>query len=157
MENQRYAGMRFLWHDRYHRTQAILLCGSPTNLEIYTKWIENTFEINILFTICEVIFGIPINIDEYTLVINDIILFAKWYKNKKKEQEKPLYFIELLSQLKNKLYYIIFMNTLKDRPNKDWQKLLLDMLDWSRVTDEMDVRHCDTTLYDINKYIYILN
>ena len=59
------------------------------------NWIENTFEINISFTICEVIFGIPINIDEYTLVINYIILFAKWYINKKKEQEKPLYFIEL--------------------------------------------------------------
>ena len=60
--------------------------------------IENTFEINISFTICEVIFGIPINIDEYTLVINNIILFTKWYINKKKEQEN--HYISLLSQLK---------------------------------------------------------
>ena len=61
-------------------------------------------------------------------MINYIILFAKWCLNKKKDQEKPLYFIELLSQLKNKLDNIIFMNTLKDRFNKDWQKLLLYML-----------------------------
>ena len=54
------------------------------------NWIENTFEIHISFTICEVICGIPINIDEYTLVINYIILFAKWYINKKKEQEKNI-------------------------------------------------------------------
>ena len=69
-------------------------------------------EVNIKLTICEIIFGIPINNDRYTNVINYITLISKWYINENKEQGKTLYFIELLSILKNKIDSIIFMNTI---------------------------------------------
>ena len=59
------------------------------------SWIKNVLEIDIEFTICEVIFGIPLNSDPYKHLINYIILVAKWYINKNKEQIKPLYFIQL--------------------------------------------------------------
>ena len=76
-------------------------------------------EIDIEFTICEIIFGIPLNNDPYKHLINYIILVAKWYINKNKEQLKPLYFIQLQIILKNKIESMIFMNTLKDRENKN--------------------------------------
>ena len=86
-------------------------------------------EIDIEFTICEVIFGIPLNNDPYTHLINYIILVAKWYINKNKEQIKPLYFIQLQIILKNKTESMIFTNTLKDRENKNWQTMLLELLE----------------------------
>ena len=61
-------------------------------------------------------------------MVNDIILIAKWYINKNKEQIKPLYLIELLGIFKNKIDMIIFMNTLKKRESRDWQITLLDLL-----------------------------
>ena len=89
------------------------------------SWIKNVLEIDIEFTICEVIFGIPLNNDPYIHLINYIILVAKWYINKNKEQLKPLYFIQLQNILKDKIESMIFMNTLKDRENKNWHSLLL--------------------------------
>ena len=85
-------------------------------------------EINTKFTVCEVIFGILNDNDQYVQMINYIILIAKWYIHKNKEQNKPQYFIEFLGILKNKIDIIIFMNALKERDNKDWQIILLDLL-----------------------------
>ena len=67
-----------------------MLCHWYTNI----SWIQTVLEIYIEFTICEVIFGIPLNNDPYKHLINYIILVAKWYINKNKEQLKPLYFIQ---------------------------------------------------------------
>ena len=49
--------------------------------------------------------------NQYVQMVNYIILMAKWYINKNKEQNKPLYLIELLGIFKNKINMIIFMNT----------------------------------------------
>ena len=92
------------------------------------RWIKTSLEIDTTFTICEVIFGIQINNDDYTDLMNYVILITKWYINKNKEQEKQLFFIELLSLFKNKLESITFMNTIKERADKGWQQLLLDLL-----------------------------
>ena len=82
-------------------------------------------ETNTKFTVCEVIFGIPTNNDLNTQWINYILLISKWYINKNKEQDKPLYFFKaLLGILKNKIESITFLNTLKFRDNKELQSLL---------------------------------
>ena len=81
------------------------------------SWTQNVLEIDIEFRISKVIFGIPLNNDPYKHLINYIILVAKWYINKIKEQLKPLYFIQLQSIITNKIESMIFMITLKDREN----------------------------------------
>ena len=73
-----------LQYDRYHWNSI-------------QRWLKTSLEIGTTFTICEVIFGIQINNDDYTNLINYVILITKWYMNKNKEQENRLYFIELLS------------------------------------------------------------
>ena len=93
-------------------------------------------------TICEVIFGIPTNEEHYTQLINYII--SKWYINKNNEQGKPLFFIELLGVLKAKIDSITFLNTLKFRNYKNWQSLLLDLLNKTLLTNEKGMRQCVT-------------
>ena len=96
--------------------------------ESIQSWIHRSLDINTKFTVCEVIFGIPYDNDPHIRMMNFIILIAKWYINKNKEQIKRLYFIELLVILKNKIDAIVFMNTLKERENKDWQIILQELL-----------------------------
>ena len=88
------------------------------------KWIKENFDIKITFTICEVLFGMPANNDVYIKLFNFIILIVKWFINKKKEQNKPLYVLEALILLKNKIESIVLANTLYIRENKAWQTLI---------------------------------
>ena len=92
------------------------------------KWIDENFDIKISFTICEVIFGMPANDDVFIRIFNFIILIVKWFINKKKEQNKPLYVLEVLILLKNKIESIMLTNTLYLRENKTWQTLIYDAI-----------------------------
>ena len=60
-------------------------CVEANNIwKCIQRWIKNALEVNINLTICEIIFGTPINNDQYTNVINYIILITKWYIYKQK-------------------------------------------------------------------------
>ena len=60
----------------------------------------------------EVIFGIPTNHNSDTKILNFLILIGKWYINKSKIKQTPIYFIEYLSILRDTLIYIAQMEGL---------------------------------------------
>ena len=70
----------------------------------------------------------PANDDVFIKLFNFIILIVKWFINKKKEQNKQLYVLEVLILLKNKIESIMLTNTLYLRENKTWQTLIYDAI-----------------------------
>ena len=70
----------------------------------------------------------PANDDVFLKIFNFIILIVKWFINKKKEQNKPLYVLEVLILLKNKIESKMLTNTLYLRENKTWQTLIYDAI-----------------------------
>ena len=60
-------------------------------------------------------------------LINHVIIIANYYISQVKQNQKPLYFIELLYQIKNKIELMIYSNRINDRENKDWQELLYNI------------------------------
>ena len=60
-------------------------------------------------------------------LINPVIIIAKYYINQIKQNQKPLYLIELLYQIKNKMELMIYSNRINDRENKNWQELLYNI------------------------------
>ena len=79
------------------------------------------------FTECEVLFGIPfLNSSELEL-INFLLILTKWYINNTKINNRPLYFIELVSIIKDKIMLIYRINNINSRANTDWQKQVYDL------------------------------
>ena len=68
------------------------------NLEI---WMKNNLKLTFKLTICEVIFGIPIIVYKNMNVLNFLILITKYYINKNRTGNRPLFFFELLQTIKN--------------------------------------------------------
>ena len=91
-------------------------------------WMTNNLEVAFEFTICEIIFGIPIEKDENIDLLNFLILITKHYINKTKTEEKSLYFIELLSKIRSKISIVCYINASKGVNNKEWQDTLCDNL-----------------------------
>ena len=53
-----------------------------------------------------------------------MIILAKWYINKQRSDEKPLFFLELLNIMKTKVKILIIANNMSDRLNTPWQDAL---------------------------------
>ena len=70
------------------------------------------------------LFGIPHAVHKDLKLINFVILLAKWYINKQRSDEKPLFFIELLNIIKTKVKILIVANNMSDRLNTPWQDAL---------------------------------
>ena len=75
---------------------------SKTIWDQFEIWLYNEIEIKLNLCECEVLFGIPHAIHKDLELINFGILLAKWYINKQRSDEKPLFFIELLNIIKLK-------------------------------------------------------
>ena len=92
------------------------------------NWVFNQFGLKIKLTVCEILFGLPHAVDNYIELLNFLIILGKKYINHSKTTEQPIYFIELLNLIKNKIDVIILSNNLSNRQNKGWQDTLRDNL-----------------------------
>ena len=88
------------------------------------KWIADNLETKFKLTECEVIFGIPLYNDQHIFLFNFLIIITKWFINKKKSLNEPLYFIELLNTIRNKITLVIAINKSSEIENEEWQDML---------------------------------
>ena len=87
-------------------------------------WLYDQIEIKLNLRECEVLFGIPHAIHEDLELINFVIILTKWYINKQRSDEKPLFFLELLNIIKTKVKILIIANNMANRLNTPWQDAL---------------------------------
>ena len=74
--------------------------------EKMSQKIKDTFDINIHFTVCEIMLGLNLYQDPLFYCINYLILIGKWYINKVKNCKKEINFTEFLIILKSKLHVL---------------------------------------------------
>ena len=70
-------------------------------------------------TICEILFGIPINNEGIKLHKTFIILMGKWFINKRWTQDKLLYLNAFLTILKTKIDMIIYNKTINNKESDE--------------------------------------
>ena len=92
------------------------------------NWMRNNLDVSFPLTICEIIFGIQININSDIALINYLTLIGKWYINNMRNNETELYFITFLHEVKNKIELLLLNNSIHNRENLDWQEKLSGML-----------------------------
>jgi len=92
------------------------------------SWCSTNLEIKYNLTVCEVLFGIPINNSVDMDIINFLILIAKHYINKTKVNNDHLYFIELIECIRNKVKSMVYRNTSNEMPLPEWQERLHNIL-----------------------------
>ena len=88
----------------------------------------SNLEFNFDLTVCEVLFGIPINNDDNMKLLNFFIIITKSYINKTKVLEKQLFFIELLSYIRKKVRIIEYINSSRGVDGLRWHNALLDVI-----------------------------
>ena len=67
------------------------------------KWLLDNLGTSLPFTVCEVMFGLTTMSSVEFNIINFLILLTKWYINRTKSQNQKLYFIDLLSVIREKI------------------------------------------------------
>ena len=92
------------------------------------RWCNTNLGIKYNFTICEILFGIPGNNSVDMDIINFLILIGKYYINKTKVQNKDLYFIELIEDMRNKIKSIVYRNIIAEINLPEWQERLHNIL-----------------------------
>ena len=105
------------------------------NTKLWTKiqdWIHEKLKVKFKFTVCEVIFGIPLIEDPLFDVLNCIIMYAKHYINFTRSKNKSFQFIELLGLIKDKVKTLFQIEedcynatTERNKLKKTFYKLLL--------------------------------
>ena len=90
-----------------------------------SNWIKNNLDTTFNFTICEIIFGIPINHNPAINAINFLILLGKWYINNVRTSNKIINFQAFLKLGKRKIDEIIFIKTMNDTHPNTWEIDLL--------------------------------
>ncbi len=88
------------------------------------KWMLTSLETKINLTGFDVIFGLQIQRNSIIDAFNYIILLGKYFINKSRTNEKPLYFIDFLRLLKEKIECIIEINNTNSWGNQLWQEKL---------------------------------
>ena len=74
-------------------------------MKLWTKnrdWINEKLEVKFKFTVCEVIFRLPLTEDPLFDVLNCIIMYVKYYINGKRNKNESLLFIELFGLIREK-------------------------------------------------------
>ena len=77
---------------------------------------------------CEVLFGIPITNYDDTRLLNVLILIGKWFINKNKIKQTPLYFIEYIQILKDKVNTVTYIQRSEGLGVEPWLGTLCDVL-----------------------------
>ena len=70
-------------------------------------WIYEKLQVKFKFTVCEVIFGLPLTEDPLFDVLNCIIMYVKYYINGKRNKNKSLLYVELLGLIKEKVKVLV--------------------------------------------------
>jgi len=94
----------------------------PASQKIWEQlenWIYMNLECTFPLTICEVIFGIAIKNNIDIDIIHFMVLINKWYINKAKTDEQPLYFWSLLNIVRDKIRIIVYINRKNEVSNVD--------------------------------------
>ena len=79
------------------------------------------------FTVCEILLGIPIDIND-TKLINFLILLGKKFINNKKGQKQPIYFFEFIFFIKDKLDCMERMDINKEIKIPGWREKLYSII-----------------------------
>ena len=88
----------------------------------------NNLEYSFELTLCEILFGIPTNHYSDTRILNFLILIGKWYINKSKTKQTPIYFIEYLSILRDKVNTLINIPQMEGQDADSWLETLHGVL-----------------------------
>ena len=89
--------------------------------ELTSEWIKNNLDRSFRLTICEIVFGIPIDQNQAIQAINFIILLGKWFINNSRTQNQQLTFKTFLRLLKKKIEEIILSKTINNVDPQLWE------------------------------------
>ena len=92
---------------------------------LVSEWIKDNLDTSFNFTICEIIFGIPISYNPTINAINFIIILGKWYINNVRTLNKTISFPPFLKLIKRKINEIILIKTTNNIDPKLWEIDLL--------------------------------
>ena len=67
------------------------------------NWMLANVGFGMELTVCEVLFGLPTHNNSDLKLTNFLILIGKWFLNNCKTQNKPLYFLDFISLIKDKI------------------------------------------------------
>ena len=109
-------------HHLYHCKDSSLFWKNLKN------WMLTNLEYSFELTVCEILFGIPTNYYSDTRILNFLILIGKWYINKNKTKQTPIYFIEYLSILRDKVNTLMYIPKLEGLDVDPWLETLHDVL-----------------------------
>ena len=87
--------------------------------------IKNNLDTSFRLTICEIVFGIPIDQNQAIRAINFIILLGKLFINNSRTQNQQLIFKTFLRFLKKKIEEIILSKMINNVDPQIWE---MDML-----------------------------
>ena len=79
-------------------------------------------------TICEIIFGITITGNSSINTINFLILTGKLFINKSRTKKQPLYFINFLALVKEKIQHTTYLRQINDQLEEEKERDLMDAL-----------------------------
>ena len=91
-------------------------------------WARNNLDTSMQLTICEIIFGITITGNSSINTINFLILTGKLFINKSRTNKQPLYFINFLAFVKEKIKHSTYLRQINDQLVEDWERDLMDAL-----------------------------
>ena len=63
------------------------------------NWLYEHIDIQLNLQESEILFGIPNAINKDIELINFVIIITKWYINTQRSNDKPIYFLKLLSAI----------------------------------------------------------
>ena len=72
-------------------------------------WASNNLDTSIPLTICEIIFGITITGNNSINTLNFLILIGKLFINKSRTNKQPVYFINFLAIVKEKIKFATYL------------------------------------------------
>ena len=84
------------------------------------SWTISNLNLGIELTVCEVLFGIPSNNNPDLKIINFLILIGKWYLNNSKTQNKPIFFFDFISLIKEKTEILRNVNIINNEEVDLW-------------------------------------
>lgn len=106
----------------------LVLCPKSTKFwNQVTEWLYENLKIKINLTECEILFGIPFHKDNKLKIINFVVLLGKWFINKTRTADIPIYFINFLTTLRDKVETMCNINPMNTTSDK-WYKDILDIL-----------------------------
>ena len=96
------------------------------NLE---EWLYKQLSVRFHFTVCEILFGLPLTGDPILEALNYVIILAKNFINKKRNLNKELIFVEFIYTLKENLKVICKTEqNVTENTSKNNAKLYFDEL-----------------------------